>query len=525
MDLIKKNIHMNREKANVYTQVVLEEDVNISDQKPDAKRIITQKGKVQIEDVQKGTDRTIVKGNLEYAVLYLTDEENARPCFIKGVIPFEETLHMEGVDGTEEIRIYTAIEDLQAGLINSRKVSIQALLGIQIKAEELYDEELVADIISDDAIAMQKNVMDVTSLAVNMKDLYRVREEVELPSGMPNIYDIIWTDYALHDMDFRVMEGQIAITGELHMFILYEGEEEEDSIQYFECARPFSGNLSLSDCRENMIDAITHDVEHMEIEPRTDYDGEERVFAIDMALNIYVRLLENHQIQVVDDLYGYKENVESIKRPSLCNALVSRNTAKKRIQENIVVSKNRESITQILHVNGELIEKNTGIKEDEVKVTGVWKAMVLAKSTGKEGEIICQEKNIPYEIIVPLSGIVNENDKENTMRVTADTLIERMDATILKNNEIELKAVIKTTVNVFAGKQNGVLSEVKITPFLPNSFDKTPGMAVYFAKKGDTLWNVGKQYRVPLDELRTNNHLSKDSLEQGQKILVVKTLV
>ena len=49
-----------------------------------------------------------------------------------------------------------------------------------------------------------------------------------------------------------------------------------------------------------------------------------------------------------------------------------------------------------------------------------------------------------------------------------------------------------------------------------------PGMVVYMVKEGDNLWNIGKQYYVPVENLRELNELGSDELKPGQKLLVVK---
>lgn len=46
MELLKKNIHMDRTGAEAVSQITLEEDVNIPDQKPDAEKIVFRKGTV-----------------------------------------------------------------------------------------------------------------------------------------------------------------------------------------------------------------------------------------------------------------------------------------------------------------------------------------------------------------------------------------------------------------------------------------------------------------------------------------------
>ena len=52
MELIKKNIHMDRIKCKASTQVTLEDDRNVPDQKPDMNRIILHRGEVKTEEIK-----------------------------------------------------------------------------------------------------------------------------------------------------------------------------------------------------------------------------------------------------------------------------------------------------------------------------------------------------------------------------------------------------------------------------------------------------------------------------------------
>ena len=52
MELEKRKIYMNRQKARIVTQVTIDEDRNVPDVKPDMERIILQKGEVEPEEVR-----------------------------------------------------------------------------------------------------------------------------------------------------------------------------------------------------------------------------------------------------------------------------------------------------------------------------------------------------------------------------------------------------------------------------------------------------------------------------------------
>ena len=75
MELVKKKIHMDRVASKAGTQMVLEEDVNISDNRPDASHLIAVKGDVVMDEIRVSDDRVSLKGRLQAQMLYLTEEE------------------------------------------------------------------------------------------------------------------------------------------------------------------------------------------------------------------------------------------------------------------------------------------------------------------------------------------------------------------------------------------------------------------------------------------------------------------
>ena len=76
MELVKKNVHMDYTKAMASTQFVLEEDINLSDTKPDMDFVCLEKGQVVVEEVKAYEDAVVGRGRLQFAVLYHSDEEN-----------------------------------------------------------------------------------------------------------------------------------------------------------------------------------------------------------------------------------------------------------------------------------------------------------------------------------------------------------------------------------------------------------------------------------------------------------------
>lgn len=74
MVLKKKYIHRNQEKGQAVSQLTLDDDFNISDHKPDVVKVIQDKGEIRLEEVRVSDGHVWVKGTLEFAILYKSDQ-------------------------------------------------------------------------------------------------------------------------------------------------------------------------------------------------------------------------------------------------------------------------------------------------------------------------------------------------------------------------------------------------------------------------------------------------------------------
>lgn len=103
-------------------------------------------------------------------------------------------------------------------MINSRKLSVQALIRLGLYVEELYDEEAAVELSSNEPVEFRQKTINLASLAIQKKDIFRIREEMELPNGYPNIFDIFWQTCKLGETQFRLSEGKLSIQGEVQLF-------------------------------------------------------------------------------------------------------------------------------------------------------------------------------------------------------------------------------------------------------------------------------------------------------------------
>lgn len=516
MELMKKNIHMDRIRLSTETQISLEDDRNIPDVKPDVNALVYEQGQVKIDEIKPSDGHVTVKGRLLFTVLYQTTEGEVALAGVSGEIPFEEQIFLEGVTPSDHVEVTARIEDLKANTINSRKINIQAVIDLSVKSEEFYEEEAAMDIYQDEPVEYRRQPMELAQLAIRKNDIFRLKEEVPLPSNYPNVFEVIFSTVTLNDVEFKALDEKISVQGDMHLFVLYEGEGEDQPIRTFETVIPFSGILECSGCREAMIPDIRYEVGHLEIDAKPDFDGEERIIGVEMVLDIMMRLYEEERVEMLTDVYGVTREVETHLKTVELKQLLARNTGKCKLTQHIRMEESDPRVLQILHTEGNVELDDCQVVEDGLLVNGSVLVKVLYV-TGDDGRPYGSiRRQLPFTYTLEVPGIRGDD------LYTLQPELEQLAITMLDSEELDVKGVVALKTTVFRKILKEIIDQITVGELDANLLNELPGIVVYVVQPGDSLWKIGKRYYVSVDAIKEMNNLTSDEIRPGDKLLIVK---
>lgn len=519
MNLLKKNIHMHRIRSEAVTQTTLEDDRNIPENKPDVNSINLEKARVVIEEIKPGTDCVNLRGHLHFEILYHTQETGSSLVPFEGDLPFEEKMIVKGVTASDTVNASGEVEDFSVSCINSRKLSIRSLISLAAAVEELYDEEVPIGMHSEekgDFLEYRKAPLELAQIAICKNDIFRIRDEVILPTNYPNIFRILWSNVQLGDVDFKVMDEKLSIQGEVQFFVLYEGEGEERSLSSMETVLPFAGVLECHGSRDGMLPDIRCAFGQQEITVRPDLDGEERCIGLELTLDIGIRMYQEETVEILSDIYGVTKEVQTQTHRTNLSRVLARVTGKTKVTEHIRIPNGSAAILQVLHSEAEVCQLQQSITENGILLKGGIQVKVMYITGDDETPYACVDAQIPYQYTLEVPGI----RPEDIGKVRGE--VEQLQVTMLDGEEMDVKAVLCFSTMVFKNVPVELISEIQVTDPDSTVMGSLPGMVIYVVKEGDNLWNIGKRYYVPVDRLRELNHLSSDELQIGQKLLIVK---
>ena len=78
LELVKKNIHMNRWKGNATSQITLDDDFIVPDTMDDVDQVILDSGEIVIESVKNQGERVLVRGKMDFNIFPLKSPSTYR---------------------------------------------------------------------------------------------------------------------------------------------------------------------------------------------------------------------------------------------------------------------------------------------------------------------------------------------------------------------------------------------------------------------------------------------------------------
>ena len=516
MELLKKKIHMNRLKCRGISQISLEEDFNVPDSKPDVGAIVESSGEVKMEDMKVSTGQVTVKGVLSVHVLYIAETKERSVSHMETTIPFEETIRMEGAENGDSVRLKWNVEDLDVSVINSRKLSGKAVLSFSACIEESKEAMAATGIPTTEKVSMKMKQIEILQLKSQKKDILRVKKEITLPSNKPNIQEILWDDIQTRGVQVRLLDGKIEVRGEIQIFFLYEPEEENSTAQWIEVTQPFQEQLDCSECLQNLLSDVEVSMGKYSLEVRPDSDGEMRMGQADVVLDLEIKLYEEENVQILEDVHTPGRQLIPVIQEETCESLLMKNIASCKAVNNVKMENSQPRMLQICHSSGD-------VKIDEIMVTqeGIHAEGVVAVSI----LYITADDAKPFAIlhgIVPFQQKIEAEGMDGSCRYSLHGDLEQLSVSMLDSEEIEMK--VNVNLNAFIVKEFPIacIQEIEEKELDWKRIQELPSMTGYLVQPGDTLWEIAKKYDTTMENIQEMSGLETSEIKPGDCLFIVK---
>lgn len=520
MELSTIKLHSMRQISKAESQITLDDDYNVPDYRPDIVKIIREQGELKLDEVKPALGAVWIKGKLVFRVLYRSDQENGKISCLKGELPFQEKLNMDGMTEYDPVRVTGEIEDLTVGVIHSRKLNLRAVVVLRGISETVNIQEVSDGIDCGEGCMQLRNEVEASEQLLAKHDVCRQRNEIALPSSKPNIREILWRSVELRNIGSRLDKEGLHLTGEILLSVLYQEEEEPDRIQWYETTLPLDCGtefgLEHAEGDQGIFYKVQIEDVGKELEVKPDYDGEERMLVLDLQVHVYIRAWQESKLQLLEDVYSLKENLVPSRSTVALEHLLVKNDAVCKVTEQMELEENQEKILQICSCEGKAHIDRTEQRENGIFVEGTLGVHLLYITTDDQMPVGATYKLFPFEQLIELPRT------KQPVRIEQECNMVQLSAAMLDQSHAEIKASIGVNVLAFAREVREHIIAVGEEPIDWEALQQLPGLVGYIVKKGDTLWNIAKEFHTTVEAIMATNQKKSDDLQIGEKLLIVK---
>lgn len=513
MELIRKRIHYMQEGKRTFDQFYLDEDINVPDAKEDVAMIVQGQAAIKVEDIRPVENYLRVSGKLYYQILYITDTSQHGMSALEGTLPFEEMVYTDQVE-QGQFFVEHARTEFTASLVHSRKISMRAMIEMEIGREILSDEETTTDVESSVPVYKKMKQIALLGLHTTKKDTYRIKEEITLPGTKESIGQMLVSDVKSRRLEIRVQQDELVLQGELLLFCMYLSEDGKTD--WLEQSIPYTGRIACGGVDEGMYYHVQQSLSDPLIDIRLDEDGEMRVLGVEATLGLKMNIYQEEQMELLEDLYSLEQQCSYETRDASYEELLLQNHSKCKITERLSLPELGDDVLQICHSDGAIQIDHTEVVPEGLRLEGILHLQFLYLRADDAQPFGSWQGMVPFSWLLECQGMTEKS------RCDISRHVEQLSVNLAGNEAVEIKAVLAFDTLIRKPVTMKVITRVEFTPVSEEEIAKQPGIVGYIVKSGDELWTIAKKYHTTEEGIRQMNNLESEQLKEGEKLLIFK---
>lgn len=478
-------------------------DLTLPDYCPDIEKILkcTLIPKIQSKSLSGG--QLQIEGVCVVNVMYVESIKKTIRCCEQSV-NFSQSFSIKDTPDNPVVITRTKPEYINCRALSPRRLVMHG-------AFSLYAKVLVQSSVkifrpSDGELETKRRAVRCADLKSFCQDCFTVCEEISA-ADKPGVESILHCSADVGITDTKAVTGKLMLNGEINLRMFYLSDVETGETAKIDYILPFSRIIDCEGIDEDAINLVACDVMSYDIRLKNDMLSEKPAVVVDLRLCVTEEGYVINDEEIVTDAYcvGFasQPEFEQLRTAGEISQLCESH------MEKITVKADDGKISKILDIYADRISFDSAQSEKGMCVNGKINVCILALN--EENRPVFIERSADYEHIFPLSDC----NLLKIYSVRASSISYRL----ADDNTVEIRCELKIC--------GGAMREDKLTA-VKNVivFDDKPippescALTLYFAKEGESLWNIAKAHNTRLDLLTAENSAEKPVLDAPQMLLI-----
>ena len=455
-----------------------------------------------IQTRQLSGDRLVAEGTVQIKVLYL-DEERKKVRVCEFSQPFSSNFVLKNGAGEMpccELEARTDYVNCRA--TSPRRLDVHGAFSVHLKIHTAAAEQLLAEPGEAGLFTRPQKVRSTVPVAAVDKS-FTVNEVLDIGGRAP-IQTLLRTACAIQTEPPKVLPGKLVLKGLLSVRNVYQTEAEEARTEQVDHEIPFSQLIDIEGLTDSWLCRIQPDIISQEIHVTANQAGANTLLNVNIKLNVNVSCYHTEEVTVWSDAFSAHCPLKTEKRRVEFTTLQGIETTRHTIKEQVDLPP--DDIAEVLDVWADAPAPTVRREEAVTYVDGRLNMYMLARD--KNGQIGYYERTAEYSL--PF-----EDACDRTLAAVTPLRVDYTPA----GNQLEVRVQLEVTRQCI--HMNMVdcltsLSTVENEAYPPCR----AALKVYYADKGESLWEVAKSCRTSMQAVMEENGLTEDILDRDRMLLI-----
>lgn len=502
VETVKESLSVNKLIATKAEVILVEGDMIVPDSKPDILNTICTSGVVCIYKKEVLEGKVRIDGNINTYIMYIPDDENDKVRGITTTLDFSENIQIANVNEEMNCRVITRLKNIEAKVINGRKIGIKAAIEVEVKVYSNETIAIVNSIPNSDGIqTLQENLL-VNSLVGMGENKIFAKDTISINSE-DNLAEILKTNLCICNKDVKISYNKILAKADAQIKIMYL--TEDNRIESVLANIPIVGFIDIPDVTEENICDLEYEIRNIVLKPN---QTEEHSIYVEIEVGVMANVYEEKEISLIQDLYSPSENLEFNQRNITTMTDKRSNKDTLQIREKVTLEgigdRNIIDVEVIPRIEKEHKKDNRIIYEGELELN-----FILSNN---DLQVEIRSAKIPFDYSV--------DNLENGEEIFTNMEIEVLnkDFIVQDGGIITCNIDLEITLNSYKTSKLNVIDEIQTNG---EREKEDYSIMMYIVKKGDSLWKIAKDYGSTVEDIiRTNGIENENLIMPGQKIFI-----
>lgn len=478
-------------------------DFVLPDYYPDIAAVLKCTLKPVIQSKQLSGDRMIIDGTAVLQVLYLDEARKcARSCeFTK---PFTSTFTVKPVSGNPVVWTSAKPDYVNCRATSPRRLDIHGSFSVKLKMQAEGGNDVISSI-SGDNVFTRKNVVSYTVPAASAEKTFSVNEVLDLGQEKPPAEALIRGEAVPVLDDCKLLANKAILKGNLLLKNLYVSDLTTGDIQSVSHEIPFSQIIDVEGLEEEWQCDVHLDVTSSEVHISVNQNGENRLLEVNMKVTATVYGYRTGMAEVVTDAYSTRCPLKLENQRVDTEHMIAIRRGTSSVKETLDLPS--DGIASVEDIWCEAVPTSATCEEGKSRLGGRLMIFMLARDGA--GNVSFYERPTDFQL---------EYD-DNCSSVSADMDVVDVDFTMVGSAKVDINAQLGITRRCLDTDSTNAVSSITADENASFPAEKT-ALKIYFANKGESLWEVAKACHTSMDAVMEENALENDVLSENTMLLV-----